>query len=327
MSLVFSAESHLVPELFNESEALAPFNPFFSAAYSRARSLLGAQPWVLTLRNHGVLVLACPTFLHSGRLNVRLEIPSLPNLRGYEIFWDELCRFCQSQQVTQLRIDTFGSEEAQIPHFEKEVQRKLRWEYVLNLAQPDFLDGLSSNHLRNIKRARKKGMFMRCASTPLACAEHAQLMDQSMERREQRGETVPRKGHQEVFHMLTQARAAEIFQAVLDQEVVSSILVLLCSQGAYYHTAGTSPRGMALGASHFLINEIARELSERSLQKFNLGGVDDPDGGLARFKSGFGSTRIALEAAEFFFGSRSQQWLGTASQWLKERCQMVTHAR
>jgi hypothetical protein len=58
---------------------------------------------------------------------------------------------------------------------------------------------------------------------------------------------------------------------------------------------------MECGASHFLIDCIARYLARQGLDMFNLGAADG--GGLARFKSGLASTIVELEAASFFFGS------------------------
>jgi lipid II:glycine glycyltransferase (peptidoglycan interpeptide bridge formation enzyme) len=58
---------------------------------------------------------------------------------------------------------------------------------------------------------------------------------------------------------------------------------------------------MSSGASHCLIHEIALALQTQGIERFNLGGADDPNGGLERFKAGFGTTPVELEAAEFSF--------------------------
>ena len=43
---------------------------------------------------------------------------------------------------------------------------------------------------------------------------------------------------------LTAHGAGEIFQAVVDGQVLSTILVLLSRDAGYYHSAGTSAEGM-----------------------------------------------------------------------------------
>jgi lipid II:glycine glycyltransferase (peptidoglycan interpeptide bridge formation enzyme) len=93
--------------------------------------------------------------------------------------------------------------------------------------------------------------------------------------------------------------AGILSQAVLKDQVLSSALVLLSKSGAYYQTAGTSPEGNELGASPFLVFETARNLRERGLEIFNLGGVSGVNPGLDGFKNGFGPDRRSLAAAEY----------------------------
>jgi lipid II:glycine glycyltransferase (peptidoglycan interpeptide bridge formation enzyme) len=94
----------------------------------------------------------------------------------------------------------------------------------------------------------------------------------------------------------------ELFQAVHEDRVLSSVLVLHAPRGGYYQSAGTSLEGMAMCASHFLINCIANQLRDEGDETLNLGGADE-DSGLARFKEGFGATRMPLPAATYFLGA------------------------
>jgi lipid II:glycine glycyltransferase (peptidoglycan interpeptide bridge formation enzyme) len=87
-----------------------------------------------------------------------------------------------------------------------------------------------------------------------------------------------------------------LFQALVGDRLLSSILVLRAAKGGYYHSAGTTAEGMACGASHWLVQHIAQALQSEGLQQFNLGGADED--GLVRFKVGFGSARVELEAAD-----------------------------
>lgn len=128
-----------------------------------------------------------------------------------------------------------------------------------------------------------------------------------MERREQRGESVPSVQPDPFDRALLVSRAAELFQAYDGTSVLSSILVLRAPLGAYYQSAGTSPEGMELGASQFLISSVAAILQGEGMHLFNLGGAGDESPGLQRFKSGFGAHPVPLEAATFVFGSRGER--------------------
>jgi lipid II:glycine glycyltransferase (peptidoglycan interpeptide bridge formation enzyme) len=95
-------------------------------------------------------------------------------------------------------------------------------------------------------------------------------------------------------------------------------MVAVAAKGGYSHTAGTSPDGMACGASQLLNYEIAKALQSRSMDVYNLGGVQDLDSGLAEYKLRFGARLVELEAADFFLGSRLRKGLTTAARWVRE---------
>jgi lipid II:glycine glycyltransferase (peptidoglycan interpeptide bridge formation enzyme) len=111
---------------------------------------------------------------------------------------------------------------------------------------------------------------------------------------------------------LLASRAGEIFQAVDGDRVLSSILVLRSSTGAYYQSAGTSPEGMKVGASPFLISQVAGILRQEGVQIFNLGGAGEDNPGLQRFKAGFNVRQISLQAATFCPKSVSERKFHTA---------------
>ena len=136
----------------------------------------------------------------------------------------------------------------------------------------------------------------------------------SLERRRERGEKVLKVNAEDVSPFLLSG-AAQIFQAVLEGEVVSSILLLMAPKGAYYQSAGTTPKGMASGASHFLIYETALRLRPMGLEVFNLGGEHEP--GLQRFKTGFGTREVALEAAEFLMEGKTVRGAKAAARLLR----------
>ncbi|MGI8764911.1 MAG: GNAT family N-acetyltransferase, partial [Gemmatimonadaceae bacterium] len=183
--------------------------------------------------------------------------------------------------------------------------RRARAEYVLNLQEP--LPRPSSNHKRNITRAQKAGVQVRRTRDRAALADHVNLMSAAMERREQRGEAVPTVHPSPFDSALLTCGAAELFQTHDGSSLLSSILVLRAPRGAYYQSAGTSPEGMEIGASQFLISSVASLLQEEGMHLFNLGGAGDESPGLQRFKAGFGAHPVLLEAASFVFGSRGER--------------------
>jgi GNAT superfamily N-acetyltransferase len=81
------------------------------------------------------------------------------------------------------------------------------------------------------------------------------------------------------------------------------VLLLRAATSGYYQSAGTSPEGMAIGASQFLIHAVAQALRAEGASTFNLGGADDGSS-LARFKAGFGARCIALPSAQCYVGPR-----------------------
>jgi hypothetical protein len=317
MSIEFSAESDPSKKLQMEMEAFAPTNPFYTSRYLNARRLLGEQPWVITLRQNGQLATACTAFMVSGYWNRFLEITSLGALPDSNTFWQELVQFCGRKWISYLEVNSFASSSVYIPSLSGEIERRSRKEYVLELQNPGLWNRLSSHHVRHIRRGRRAGLQVRRAVDTRACQEHARLVEASMKRRKSRGEAVPETSQVQGFTAIAQSGAGEFFQAIVDGKVLSSVLVVLADQGAYYQSAGTTLEGMACSASHFLVFEIANALQQQSLEVFNLGGTDRLNPGLEQFKAGFGATVVELEAAQFFLGSKVRKRLGMAASLLQ----------
>ena len=305
MLLEFQSEADPSDEACRRLEQLSPTNPFNTGSYLDAMRRQGYQCWILSVRQEDRLIAGCYASMKTGRVNRRLQIDSIPSFdhsEAQDAFWSGLAEFCAEHRVSFLRLDSFGSSSALIPPFGHEVRRTGRYEFVLVLETSDLWALLSSNHKRNIRRALKSGVTIRKTSTEGACRQHAKLMVKSMERRSKRGEAVSAEEEIDPCLVLIHAGVGEMYQAVHEDAVVSSILVLKSSQGAYYHSAGTSPEGMSLGASHLLIHECCKDLQAQRMEVFNLGGAAEKGSGLARFKSGFGSEVNELESAEVFVG-------------------------
>jgi hypothetical protein len=301
------------PALLAEMAALSPTNPFATAAYVASRQGFGGEPWVIGVREDGRLSTACLAYMYSGHLTRSFDVISLPELLHPESFWNELVAFCRKHDVEELHIHSYGSLTAEIPALAGERSRTDRCEYVLDLRSDDLAAGLSGDHRRNIARARKNGLTIRRARDGKACEAHTAMILASMERRQHRGESVPVDAPHEEFLATTASGAGELFQAIHDGAVVSSVMLLRAARGAYSQTMGTSPLGMKMGGSRLVIFEAARMLKDEGLEILNLGGVSEENPGLREFKLGFGTRAIHLQAAEFSFAtSLKRSVLGAA---------------
>lgn len=284
--------------LIERVAASDPTNPFFTLEYATALRSLGAQPCFLGGYNENQLTSGCVAFLSGSFLRRTLTIPSLPDLTDPPVFWRGLLEACRKMKVWHLQIDSFASRASEIPQLAGELTRRPRVEYVLDLERENVLDGFSTQHRRNISRASKANLTIRRSGEESACAQHFELIDASLDRRAHRGEEIQRL-EMALPSALLASKSGEIFQAVDGDRVLSSILVLKSRQGAYYQSSGTLPDGMKLGSSPFLIAQVAAMLKQEGVRVFNLGGAGDDSPGLQRFKAGFNTREVRLEAATF----------------------------
>ena len=293
-------------------------NPFLTDAYVSARQKLGGEVWILGTREGAAVGDAAVAVLRRGRLSTSLEIPSLPISAATDIFWQGVYAFCKRSKVTDLEGGTFGSSSFELPPLKGETSRTRRIEFVVPLRGATPAE-LSSNHKRNVKKATAAGLVIRRSADPELClAEHHRLMGQSLGRRSARGEHVPQNVEEWPEHRaFLEAGSAEIFQVLQGETVLSSVLVLRSARAGYYESAGTSPEGMGLGASHFLIHAIGERLRTEGAVGFNLGGAE-PGSSLARFKAGFGATEVPLEACTCYVGPGWRKKLRSAYTLARE---------
>jgi lipid II:glycine glycyltransferase (peptidoglycan interpeptide bridge formation enzyme) len=313
----FQADMEASSESLEKLARLSPANPFYTSAYCEAMRALGYDPVLLSC-SEGELEVSCSAFIKSGRLNRSLEITSMPQLPAATEFWQGLLNFCHEAKVSILEVNTFASRYVAIPRLGQETGRKHRIEFVLDLRDRELWKETRKGHRWSINRARKAGLKVEATGQRTACTTHAAMFAASMVRRKTRGESTPNELDIRSCQALIENGAGKLFQATLDGKVMSSALVLVSKTAAYYQTAGTSSEGMACGASHFLIFEIARALQEEGMELFNLGGTDRMSVGLQEFKSGFGTERVELEAAEFFLGNKVRRVLGVTLQLVRD---------
>jgi Acetyltransferase (GNAT) domain len=275
------------------------YNPFCTPQFVEARVRQGEQPCLFTLSSQNEMASGCVGFLRGKFLWRNLQIVSLPRMPDSNSFWRGLWQFCLQSGIWHLQVDSYGSPEADIPSLPGGIARRERFEYILDLSSGDFQERLSANHWRNMSRADAAQLTIRCTRDVQGLTAHVLLMGLSRDRRVKRGEQIEFDPETSLLHALLSTGAGQLFQAVQDNLVLSSVLVLRSRTGAYYQSAGTSRRGMEIGASHFLISQVGGILRQEGVRVFNLGGANPENTGLRRFKAGFGSRELQLTAASF----------------------------
>jgi hypothetical protein len=285
-------------------EAADSTNPFASARYARARERLGASLVLFACGDRNRMTGGVVAYLQGERFGRSLEIPSAQSPGDFVGLWDDVLRFSRRRRVVRVDVGSFGARAVSLPSWVVPKTESNRTEWRLSLVEATPAS-FASNHRRNIGKARTAGVTINISSSLDAAQRHAALMRASMDRRETRGENIPTISDADVrtTHAFLESGAAQAYQAVLAGQVVSSMLVLRAAGGAYYHSAGTSPDGMQVGASIYLVSEIIRDLKDAGLSLFNLGGATEASPGLMRFKQGFGAIPLDLTAGEYALAS------------------------
>jgi Acetyltransferase (GNAT) domain len=320
-----------------ELSAAAPDNPFATTAYLEARRRAGWATWAIAeVDTDGHLHGGCAAFVAARGPFRKLEIPSLPAEQSSSPFWETLRELCGRQTITKLELGTFNSPlGVEIPEIGSCTFRT-RCEFILDLGGDPYAR-LTNRHRANIKRAEKAGLVIRQTRAAAAVEVHQGLIGHSMDRRRFRGENVPAVEASLDAITLIESGAGNLYQAVAGDTVLSSALVLRAPQGAYGHSTGTSPEGMKVGASHYLIHSISKELGAEGVPTLNFGAADQGSG-LARYKRDFGTQMRCLPSATCYIGPASRRRLYQATEsmrrerqalvrWLKDRAARPIHGR
>jgi len=310
--LEFFAEPSPTREQCDSLAELYPTNPFATYEYFRAETVLGSNPLLVGCRSHGETVFGCFATIRKGRLNSRLIITSLPCTE--EPFLRGLKAACSRLGITTLELNTFSSAVSSIPPIGEELTRAKRTEFVMGLQDRsiDLLKRMNKGHRLTVQKAIRSGLGLRTVHAFDHLTEHMALIESSMLRRQGRGEQVTNPSER-ILSAYINSGLCTLYQAVLSGEALSSITIASARAGVYLHTSGTSPKGMGLGASHFLLYEILKDCQQRGISVFNFGGVRDFNSGLADYKRHFGADAIALEAAEFYVGGALRKHV---SNWI-----------
>lgn len=223
-----------------------------------------------------------------GRLNSSLFVSVLRPITDMAAFWSELKDFCETSKIGSLSIEVIvgSDEEIDVEAFPEADDIVTSDLFLVDVFKEDLR--FSSNHRRNINKARKAGVHLIEQSTEAAIADHFRLRDNSFDRRSARGEQII-----ESYPMrYISTGHAKIWQCGLGGEVMTSNLIVFGLDGAWhYESAGTSPEGFKLGSSQFLHAEIMEAARQAGIRWYDLGGGAPNNPGLVRFKEGFATHR------------------------------------
>ena len=317
MSVKFSANVRPSGELIETVSNLSPYNPFYTGAYVNARASIGELPCVFTLQSGRAVVMGCTGFLRGNYFTRKLEVTSVPNVAAPEVFWEGVRRFCRTSGVWDLCLDSFASTRTTLPFFNGELTRRVRCEYILEVDPERVFGSLRADHRRKIRTSQRLGVELRRTSDLHACDAHTELLLASIQRRIGNHKQVSISYEDSTIRALVKHHAGEMFQAVRNGVILSSILVLKSRAAAYSHTMASSIEGMQTGASVFLIFQTLQALRHERIQIFNLGGAGPENLGLKQFKEGFRAREVHLEAAAFSMVSPMKRIFRTVAQRIK----------
>jgi hypothetical protein len=277
-----------------------PENPFATPAFARGQLHLGFTPCLAGIWAGNELQTGCIASFKKGRLSGSLEIRFLPDLPDNSPFLPGLVTACKAMRVWDLTVYAVTAKSNPVPALGRVTFEERGTEFHLRLGDTPDPACMSSNHRRNLTKAEKSGVTLHRSVSPVAIAPHVTLMNLSMERRTVRGEEVSANIREFYFRQMLVSGAAEFFQArAPDGTMLSSIFLLRSASGAYYQSAGTSPQGMSLGASPFLIWRAAELLRREGVTCFSIGGTTHDNEGLLRFKNSFGGVPLPFQEQTF----------------------------
>ena len=154
--------------------------------------------------------------------------------------WSGLIDFAKREGATSLVLELLGQRDTHIPHLANESHRENAKIYVLDLRKPN---SISSNHRRNIKKAKKNNVCLIDQPVSEAIDTHLLVSQDSGERRQTRGEHVAHLPERlRLIELLNGTRPAKIAQAAMNGKVVSSMLIVYLDNYAFLTVRVHHPR-------------------------------------------------------------------------------------
>ena len=109
---------------------------------------------------------------------------------------------------------------------------------------------------------------------------------------------------------------AQIWQALINDEIHSSLLAVYDDHEVFPWLMGSTPQSRRTGINNFLLSELIRDACSRRVDRVNLGGsMGDP--GIEHFKRAFGA--VKTPAMQYVWDSRSAALARRAMRFVRGR--------
>ena len=286
---------------FNRLASLTDWPCVWSQGFMRGTANENADVLIFILKRKGQPLAICFATLTRRLFRTTLRLPSFPRLLDnspgvLSEFWAALTAYCRSNRVQSVNIASFEAKQplTSAPAIGKIESIEERREFFVDLCADEeaLLAICSSNHRRNIRKAKK--MELDCVKSINLddFVAHLDAFEHTKNRREARDEGVIGLNRSFCEKLIISGEAF-LLQLRKNNEVMSSFLIIETPKSAFYFSGGTTEAGMKLGASQALMWEVMLDLKQRGVKTLTLGGA--PDGGtdgLNRYKLGFGAYEV-----------------------------------
>lgn len=316
----FIAEHQPSNERCRQLEWIDSAIPYCTAQYRTAMQSCGKSVWLLGTQSNGELTMGCLGEIESGRLRRELQIQSTPQ-NADETFWRGLSAFCNAHRITNLRLGTIGTA-PEIPTLGELLEEKARYEYWVDLSASDLKSRMRPEQRRIYNRAVDAGLSIRKPSLQEGLKVHRELTSASLGRRRTRGESIPLFGESGIAASLINAGVGRMYECLLGDKIIGSVILTVASTGAHGYSAGYSAEGLKAGAGVYLNLSTFQILKDEGKTLFNLGDAP-PESGLALFKKGLGGVQHASRSVQFSVATPLQRGLLNAEAHLRGALQSM----
>jgi len=156
----------------------------------------------------------------------------------------------------------------------------------LNLSDDELWADYEGKVRKNVKRARKEGVEISFDPLGLRLDDFISVYDATMNRREALSQYFfPRSFFESIISDLPGQFV--FIHAIAGGKVVSSDIILLSAENAYFYLGGTLAEAYSMRPNDLLQHENFRYCRDRGLKRCILGGGYRPDDGVLRFKRSF----------------------------------------
>lgn len=244
-----------------------------------------------------------------------LARPGLADV-DHEVFLTDLRRWAESAQVVslagRLRVVENGFE---LP------ARTIRQNIVRTTRMP--LDEMWYDYehkvRKNVKRAKKHNVEVLVDESGEHLGDFEAIYESTLDRRAATSRY--RFGTEFYKNLISRVPGTTLFHARLDEQIVSSEIVLSSGRWAYSFLGGTLPEAFVSRANDLLKHEIMRWCHETGKEGFVLGGGYEPEDGIFRYKKSFAPSGLVPFQlwAETFMAQSYDSLLEQRNQWEETR--------